>query len=103
MPGAGLQPIEVQNTGENRLCCFDCDFSICAKCVEFLDSSVASDKIDKMSDKQRNVSEVPNGIPWNGEGSLVRTISREVDKRKRVVSSHQTVQRTSITQVRPQH
>jgi hypothetical protein len=38
MPGGGPEPIEVENNGSNRFCCFLCDFSICDRCADILDS-----------------------------------------------------------------
>lgn len=107
MPGGGLVPIDVENTGENRLCCFECDFNICAKCFEFIESTNDSSNgslvmQDKVSEKRKNVSILSNGAAWHAEGSLVRTISREVDVNQ-ATTNHRQPQRTSITQVRPQH
>ncbi len=108
MPGGGLVPIDVENTGENRLCCFECDFNVCAKCFEFMeannDSSNGSLVIqDKVSEKRRNVSIMSNGVAWHAEGSLVRTISRDVDANQTTSSNPKQPPRTSITQVRPQN
>jgi hypothetical protein len=32
----------VENIGENRFCCFLCDFSICDKCAEVIDTGDSS-------------------------------------------------------------
>lgn len=115
MASSNLEPIEVENTGENRFTCFECDFNICGKCVEFIENETAdTNNIDlgshfmpmkgpKPVEKNRNVSEVSNGsVAWQKERPLVRTISREVEMRQ-MASNYRPPQRKSITQVRPQN
>jgi hypothetical protein len=116
MTGGNLEPIEVENNGENRFSCFECDFNICGKCVEFVESATAGVSTSVLPsdfmaakgsktqvDKKRNVSEVSNGsVAWQKERPSVRTISREVEMRQ-MASNHRPPRRKSTTQVRPQY
>ena len=107
MLGGGPEPIEVENNGSNRFCCFPCDFSICGKCAEVIESSDSSNgsvmgsnltlpknaKISKMmvesvgggnmaADKsRRKTRDSSNSVAWN-ESPVLRTISRDIEMKQ---------------------
>lgn len=110
MPGGGLEPIDVENTGSNRYCCFLCDFSICNKCVEMIETADSSNGsvmgstlvlptsngASKMSRIVENVgggnvggkkttrrmtSDSGNSVAWN-DAPILKTISRDIEMKQ---------------------
>jgi len=98
--GGNLIPIEVENTGENRFSCFECDFNICSKCIEFIESETnkSLDSDTNIQSMKRNVLE-GGGVAWQNE---VRTLSKEVEMRQ-MNSNHRMPRRKSTSKVMPQN
>jgi hypothetical protein len=97
----------VENTGTNRFCCFLCDFSICEKCfdlIESVDSSSGSvmgsnlvipstnSKMSKIvesvgggavvAEKSRRITrDSGNAVAWNDAPAL-KTISRDIEMKQ---------------------
>ena len=110
MPGGGLEPIDVENTGSNRYCCFLCDFNICNKCVEMIETVDSSNgsvmgstlvlptsngaaKMSRIVEgvgggnvggkkvTRRTTSDSGNSVAWN-DAPILKTISRDIEMKQ---------------------
>ena len=129
MPGGGPEPVDVENTGSNRHTCFPCDFSICDKCVELIETvessntsvmgsniilptsnvkmsrvveSVGGGNGAAISKKMRRLpQDSSNSAAWNDAPPL-KTISSDIElKQMNGNSTTVTSIKNGITKVRP--
>ena len=128
MPGGGPEPVDVENTGLNRHTCFLCDFSICDKCVELIETVESSDpsvmgsnlilppslvKMSRVVDNvgggngaamskkmRRSTQDTSNSGAWNDAPPL-KTISRDIELNQ-MNGTTVTSLKNGITKVRPQ-